>query len=152
MIQVVKPPKKEIVSIFKSVFLAGSIEMDTAEQWQNKAIRLFEDSKKSYTIYNPRRDKWDSSWEQSIKNKQFKEQVDWELEHLEKATWILFYFDPSTKSPITLLELGKFAIKNSVVVCPEGYFRKGNVDIFCERYNVTQKKTLEDAINYITNK
>ena len=41
---------------------------------------------------NPRRDKWDSSWEQSITNPEFKLQVDWELDGLEMADLIIIFF------------------------------------------------------------
>lgn len=47
-----------------SVFLAGSIEMGKAENWQIHVENLLE-----YTdcvIFNPRRDDWDSSWVQSV--------------------------------------------------------------------------------------
>jgi hypothetical protein len=45
------------------------------------------------------------------------------------------YFVPGTISPISLMELGLFANK-CVVYCPEGFERKGNVDIVCQRYNI----------------
>lgn len=123
-----------------SVFLGGSIEMGAAENWQDKLVKLLENEE--VTLLNPRRDNWDSSWEQSITNPQFKSQVDWELFCQEKCDICIYYFDPNTKSPITLLELGRFADK-SIVCCPKGYFRKGNVDIFCNRYNVEQVASLD---------
>jgi hypothetical protein len=47
------------------------------------------------------------------------------------------YFDPNTKSPISLLELGLFASsKKLIVCCPDGFWRKGNVRIVCELYNI----------------
>jgi len=42
-------------------------------------------------------------------NEHFVEQVTWELNALAYADLILMYFDPRTKSPITLLELGCFS-------------------------------------------
>lgn len=131
----------------KSIFLAGSIEMGTAEDWQSKVCSLLE--KQDILILNPRRDEWDSSWEQSIDNPKFREQVEWELQALEDAQHIIFYFSPGTKSPITLMELGIHAVKNPqkcIVVCPQGYWRKGNVDIVCNRYGVRQADTIESAL------
>ena len=120
------------------IFLSGSIEMGTAEDWQRKIVNALPD----VTILNPRRDDWDSSWTQSIDNPQFREQVEWELRAQEDADLILMHFDPTTKSPITLLELGLF--KDKVIVhCPEGFWRKGNVDIVCARYNVLQVHSLD---------
>lgn len=123
------------------IFLAGSIEMGKAENWQTRVTEAL----KNYdvTILNPRRDDWDSSWTQTIEDPKFREQVEWELQALEDATEILMYFDPTTKSPISLLELGLFAKTGKLIVCcPEGFWRKGNVDIVCKRYGVMQVDNL----------
>jgi len=119
----------------KSVFLAGSIEMGKAENWQEEATNTFNLS--GWDVLNPRRDDWDSSWAQDFENPQFYQQVNWELNALEHADLIIMYFDPNTKSPISLLELGLFARSNKLkVICPEGFWRKGNVDIVCNYYNI----------------
>lgn len=119
----------------KSVFLAGSIEMGKAENWQEEMGKHFHT--KGWDILNPRRDDWDSSWEQKFENAQFYQQVNWELNALENADLIVMYFDPSTKSPISLLELGLFARSGKLmVVCPDGFWRKGNVEIVCNYYNI----------------
>ena len=137
------------------IFLAGSIEMGTAEDWQSALVRSLDGN--PGTILNPRRDDWDSTWGQSIDNDQFRQQVEWELEAQELADCIAFYFSPGTTSPITLLELGLFANKNApeyattVVCCPEGFFRKGNVDIVCKRYEIPQAKGLEELKSAILN-
>lgn len=128
-----------------TIFLAGSIEMGKAENWQQKVVRLLADE--DVVILNPRRDDWDSSWVQKKENKQFNEQVTWELESQEAADIILMYFDPKTQSPITLLELGLFIKEKHIIICcPEGYFRKGNVDIVCERYGATEVKSIEEVV------
>lgn len=132
------------------VFLAGSIEMGAAVNWQEKVTNALKDA--NVTILNPRRDDWDSSWVQSITNPQFREQVDWELGAMEKANLIVMHFEPETKSPITLLELGLWAQspKDKLVVhCPEGFWRKGNVDIVCDRYGVKQVKTIEELVDAV---
>lgn len=128
------------------VFLAGSIEMGVAEDWQSVVPKHFED-KANLVFYNPRRDDWDSSWEQKESNPQFNHQVNWELDKLGKSNYIFMYFSPETKSPISLLELGLFLRKNNMIVCcPEGFWRKGNVDIVCTRAGVCVSNTLEEAI------
>ena len=147
----VKAPEVPVMSgiLRKSIFLAGSIEMGTAENWQERLVRELSDMN-HLVIYNPRRDDWDSSWEQTIDNEQFNEQVVWELKHLEKATVIPIYFSPGTKSPITLLELGLFArTGKAVVCCPEGFWRKGNVDIVCRDYAVEQVDTLDELVKAV---
>ncbi len=100
-------------------------------------------------MLNPRRDDWDSSWEQTVSNDKFREQVLWELRAQENADLRVYYFDPNTKSPITLLELGLFKDKKSIVCCPDGYWRKGNVEIVCLRYNISLVYTFEHLLNWI---
>ncbi len=142
--QVVKPPKE--MPDGKKVFLAGSIEMGAAENWQEKVERLL--AKSDWIILNPRRDDWDSSWKQGIEHQQFREQVEWELEGLEKSDAVILYFDKDTKSPISLLELGLFAHTGKlIVICPDGFWRKWNVDIVCKRYGVRTAETIEEAIS-----
>jgi hypothetical protein len=132
-----------------SIFLAGSIDNGEAEEWQEYVTEQFACCDNA-VILNPRRDDWNPSWDCSTNNPQFVEQVNWELSNLDNADFILLYFSPTSKAPISLLELGLFHDKeNMIVVCPEGYYRKGNVDIVCDKYNITQLDTLEDAINYI---
>jgi len=145
----IKPP----YTLPKKIFLAGSIEMGKAENWQEKIVNTYN---KSYLFFNPRRDDWDSSWEQKIENVQFNEQVTWELNALDSSDIIVMYFDPNTKSPISLLELGLYAASGKLIVCcPEGIWRKGNVDIVCQRYKVPTVETIEDLISnwdYLINK
>lgn len=145
---IIKPPNSfdnEIKKSF-SIFLAGSIELNTAEKWQEEIEKKL--NQDGVLILNPRRDDWDSSWEQKIENKQFREQVEWELSAQEQCDLIIMNFDPKTKSPITLLELGLFAKTGKLLVhCPTGFWRKGNVDIVCNRYKV---KEYDDLNNLIT--
>jgi hypothetical protein len=132
-----------------TLFLAGSIEMGTAEHWQKRVVEALKDCKR-LTIYNPRRDDWDSSWVQSIDNPQFIEQVEWELDNLQRANLAIFYFDPSTKSPITLMELGMMSnpwSPRTLVVCPKGFWRRSNVEFFCAREGIEFFETLDDAIS-----
>lgn len=133
-----------------SIFLAGSIEGDTAVNWQEEITAAL--CNKDVLILNPRRDSWDSSWKQEITNPQFKEQVDWELDGLDHSDLVVMYFDKDTNSPISLLELGLYAASGKMVVCcPDGFWRKGNVAIVCERYKVPQVDNLKSLIDYIKN-
>jgi len=126
-----------------TVFLAGSIEMGKAENWQDKFVTQYEDLEINFL--NPRRLDWDSSWEQSVNNPEFAYQVGWELSGLELADYVVMYFDPNTKSPITLAELGLTAKENKLFVCcPEGFYRRGNVEFTCNYYNVPFYETFEE--------
>jgi nucleoside 2-deoxyribosyltransferase len=129
-----------------SVFLGGSIEMDTAEKWQD---RLKSDlSETDVVLLNPRRNDWDNSIVQRAYDPSFSEQVNWELDAIDSADLIVFYFDPNTKSPITLMELGLFANSGKVIVCcPDGFWRKGNVEIVCSRSEVPLVNTYEQLVS-----
>jgi hypothetical protein len=146
---VIKAPNKMEFSN-RSVFLAGSIEMGKAVDWQSEVTNLL--TNVDITVLNPRRDDWDSSWRQSKDEPKFVEQVKWELAGLQRADVIIVYFAPGTQSPISLLEFGLYAKSPKVIViCPEGFYRKGNIDIVCEMYDVTQVETLEQAVAIVTN-
>ncbi|WP_300664612.1 nucleoside 2-deoxyribosyltransferase domain-containing protein [Fluviicola sp.] len=151
--QIIKPPQSFNDPNQKfTVFLAGSIEMGIAEDWQT-VVEQNLSSETDLCIFNPRRDDWDASWKQEKTNPAFHEQVSWEMDGLEKADLIVFYFSPQTKSPVSMLELGLFArTGKGVVCCPEGFWRKGNVDIVCERFEIPQVDTLNEMINYIKQK
>src|SRR5690349_11670139 len=98
---VLKPPAPlQLTAARRSVFLAGSIEMGEAIDWQAHVTHALADLE--VTILNPRRDAWDASWEQTMQNPLFHEQVTWELAAQEQATLIVMYFAPTTRAPITL--------------------------------------------------
>ena len=119
----------------KSVFLAGSIEMGKAIDWQTELGEFFH--KQGWDVFNPRRDDWNSTWKQEYDNPQFYQQVSWELNALEKSDLIVMYFDPNTLSPISLLELGLFANSGKLrVICQGGFWRKGNVEVVCDKYGI----------------
>lgn len=139
------------------VFLGGSIEMGKAEDWQTRITQTINDIDPNILVCNPRRPDWDSSWEQRADNPNFAEQVHWELDHLQRANVAVFYFQPDTMSPITLMELGHTLADNKlaqdslshpnqtiIVCCPDGFWRKGNVEIICQRYGIEVCNTLEE--------
>ena len=149
--QVFKAPQDTGGAGARSVFLAGSIDMGSAVDWQAEMTSALEDLPVS--VFNPRRDDWDSSWVQDISDPQFNEQVTWELDHMDRATVIAVYFDPNGKAPITLMELGLHAREGKVVVCcPEGFWRRGNVQMVCARYDIPLVDTLEELISETRNR
>lgn len=146
MATIIKPPS--LLPDGFSVFLAGSIELGGAGNWQPFFEEKLADT--DIILFNPRRDSWDPSWVQSKTDPNFREQVEWELTALEKADLIAMYFDPATKSPVSLLELGLFARTGKMIVCcPEGFWRKANVDIVCESYGVKQVESLNDLTELV---
>ncbi len=122
--------------------------MGRAENWQSSVEETLRPD--DVVVLNPRRDEWDDSWAQTIVNPRFREQVEWELAGQEMATVIAMYFAPETKAPITLLELGLFAHSGKLIVCcPDGYWRKGNVDLVCDWYGVPRVETLDQLISRV---
>lgn len=131
----------------KHAFLGGTIEMGQSVDWQLDMGKFF--LEQDCHVFNPRRPDWDSSWKQEYSNPQFAQQVNWELDCLDVADIILLYFVPDTKSPISLLELGLYADSKKLwVVCPEGFWRKGNVDIVCARKNIPLFDSLDKFKDY----
>lgn len=122
----------------RMLFLAGSIEQGSADDWQTRLTDALHDVPGD--ALNPRRQAWDSSWRQSLDEPRFRGQVEWELTGIETSELVAMYFAPNTKSPITLLELGIVAATTPsklIVCCPEGFWRNGNVEIVCHRYGAT---------------
>lgn len=155
-VTVYEPPRYPKMVEDHRLFLAGSIEMGKAARWQQEFINGFVDKAKkspyedTWGIFNPRRADWDPTWEQKITNANFFQQVDWELTFLERATHRVFYFAKDTISPISLLELGKFAGNgNNYVYVDFSYLRRGNVEIFCHRYQIPVYNHWIDILNEI---
>lgn len=134
-----------------NVFLAGSIEMGVAENWQDRLAKDFKDY--NITFLNPRRDDWDSSLVQSIDNKPFRDQVEWELNGLMEADFVVMYFDPSTKSPISLLELGLMCYTGKIIVCcPDDFWRRANVEIVCNRFEIPMYNNWQEFVTVLKHK
>ncbi|BBM83319.1 nucleoside 2-deoxyribosyltransferase domain-containing protein [Candidatus Uabimicrobium amorphum] len=151
MAEVIKAPEKVQWSNKKSIFLAGTIDNGQGIDWQSSVEQALSDL--DITIFNPRRDDWDASWEQSIENPQFREQVEWELDHLDSSTLILMYFAPGSKSPVTLLEFGLHAVRdNLILVCEKGYWRRGNVEVVAARYGLPLYETLDHGLEIVREK
>jgi len=148
---------KYLTHNYITIFAGGSIEMNRAKPWQRRLVTAFKDYD-DVVILNPRRNSCDSSWKQVAKNKQFRKQVQWELDGLESCDTSVMYFDPDTKSPISLLELGLFGANTNFrtntlpkmhVICPKGFWRRGNVEIVCLRYSIPYCTSLTAAANSI---
>lgn len=126
-----------------SIFLAGTIDNGESEDWQNEVIDAFNDL--NVDIYNPRRSEWNPEHTQSLTNNELFRQIDWEHDAMEKADAIIMNFLPNSKSPITLLELGLFAKSEKIVViCPDEFYRAGNVHYICNKYDIPLYKNLKE--------
>lgn len=125
------------------LFLGGSIDMGGAPDWQAAMTRALSDM--DVVILNPRRPDWNPQWKPEASEPEFRRQVEWELAALEASDVIVMYFAPGTQSPISLLEMGLHARGGKLIVlAPDGFWRKGNVDITAEAYGVRQVSTMEE--------
>ena len=146
----IKPPKPHENYKKFTIFAGGTIEMGLSEDWQSKLKEELKDY--DIILLNPRRDNWDSNWLQRMSDPNFNFQVNWELDGLKKADIIFMYFDPISKSPISLLETGLHAKDEKMIVCcPDGFYRKGNVEIVCFRENIPLFNSFEESLAALKN-
>ncbi len=123
--------------------------MGKSDDWQKDFSEKLDEF--DIDIYNPRRTDWDSSWKQSIENKNFSDQVNWELDHIDKSDIVVFNFLGDSQSPITLMELGYVvqSDKQIIVLCGEKFWRKGNIEIICDRNNIPLFTDEDKFIEYL---
>jgi hypothetical protein len=143
--KIIVAPQKIIKTLKPVIFLAGSIEMGRAADWQTSVARRLE--KYQGTLLNPRRDHWGYNWKQSIGNQKFREQLEWELKGLQNSDYIIMYFTPGSKSPISLLELGLFSRSHKIICCcPKKFWRRGNVEFICQKFKIPLVDSLDELI------
>ena len=72
------------------------------------------------------------------------------MDYAKVADVIVFYFAPETAAPVSLLELGMYSGTGKVVVCcPPGFYKKGNIQMVCLRYNITLLETLDQLKEHV---
>lgn len=133
------------------VFLGGTIDLGNSEDWQSAFINDIRERVSAGTnvaLFNPRRETWYG--EPVTDNPEFVRQVEWEMSNLDAADIIVMVLLGSSKSPVSLMELGLHARTSSMVVyCEDGFWRKGNVDMVCERYGVRQVNTYGELLDAV---
>lgn len=127
--------------------------MGNSTDWQRDFIAALHSKagNKDFNVFNPRRPDWDSEWRQDIQNANFYQQVDWEMNALQQSDWIVMHLAEGSASPISLLEIGLYAHSGSklLVHCPQGFYRKGNVDIVCAKNDIRQFDSLDEIIDFL---
>lgn len=147
MVTVIKPPTPlPLAERRPIVFLAGAIDQGAAQDWQAEVAETLQHL--DVVLLNPRRDAWDASWAQSINNPDFREQVEWELDGLERADHVLLVLPAGSMAPISLLELGLFARSGKLITCcAPGFWRRGNVEVVCARFGLPLFDGLDEALS-----
>lgn len=103
-LSIVTPPSLFFPTSGPKIFLAGSINMGDAPDWQAMAIEYIKETWKDVdvTVYNPRR-------VESFTSEMEEEQVAWEACNLQNVDYILMHLvGGGGLSPISLLELGLY--------------------------------------------
>lgn len=127
---------------FTRIFLAGTIDMGNSVDWQAQLKEYFSGKEGRYILYNPRRGSWNGGADGEMEY-----QVNWELEHLEKADIIIMNILGSSKSPITLLEMGLHARSGKLyVACEPSFYRYDNVRITCGYYGIPLYGSLDELL------
>jgi hypothetical protein len=143
--RVCKPPLEFVASAMERVvFLAGPIDHGQAD-WQATLTDALRDL--NLVVLNPRGEVPDAKCEQSVDNAAFVDQMQWELDGLERANQIAVWFAAGSRAPKALLELGLHARSGKVVVgCPLEFWSRGNVELVCERFLIPLATGWDDFV------
>lgn len=119
------------------------------------------------SVMDPFRSDWNDTWLEDEEDEQFRSQVEWELHMHERADLIVVVFAPETKAPVSLLEMGLAvrakvvgeggeegrdgegkerveAWSKALVVCPDEFWKKGNVRIVCKMHGIECLKDIKE--------
>ncbi|KJK79339.1 hypothetical protein H634G_04930 [Metarhizium anisopliae BRIP 53293] len=146
--QIIRAPSEEPVTGIKSVFLAGTTAaVENNGDWRENLSALL--SNYPVTIFNPNRPDWDSTWREDINFGPYREKVLWELDKKVAADLVVVYLHPATLAPISLLEFGLSAqVAGKVIaIAPEGYSKRANVQIVCQKFLDTMDQVHELVID-----
>lgn len=142
--EIVTPLRFLEKKVFRTLFLGGTIDNGNSVDWQAQAIRDLGDHFDA--IYNPRR----SDWNPEAGPGGVRDQIDWEMTHLDSCTHILLNFEKGSLSPISLLELGLYARSRKIVVRvdPE-FWRLINVEEVTDKYQIPTFYHMYLAVQYL---
>ncbi len=128
---------------YLKIFLAGTIDMGNSVDWQAATIDRFRQRGTGrYLFFNPRRATGLDGTKEDLHY-----QIRWELEHLERADVIIMYILGTSKSPISLLEMGIHIHSGKLLVaCEPDFYRYDNLKITCEYYGIPLYNSLDELL------
>jgi nucleoside 2-deoxyribosyltransferase-like protein len=127
-----------------SAFLAGAIDMGVAVDWQAWVIEQLS-NQHDVLLFNPRR--------QAFTADTLDEQIYWELDALEAADTVFMWFPKDAKAPISFFEAGLYWRSGKLIVGAEaGFYRRRNLELTGDRYDVPIYLTLESMITALLTK
>jgi nucleoside 2-deoxyribosyltransferase len=143
--------EKIAASVGHSFFLAGSVSRHSTANWREYVMTAFADT--DFVFYNPERSDWDENWKETVSDKKFAAQVQWEMDAMEKADTIIINFLPGSPSAVTMMEMGLFAASGKLMVCcPDDFWKCGNVQMVCQKFQVPFFRTMDGLIDSIKNR
>lgn len=126
-----------------SVFLAGAIDMGTAVNWQQYVIDALQ-SHPDIVLLNPRRMQFTADT--------LDEQIQWELDALERVDMVFLWFPAESKAPISFFEAGLYWRSGKLLVGAEpGFYRRRNLEIAGYEYFVHLHASLESMLHSLCN-
>lgn len=156
MAQIINAMSREPIADTQTVIFLAGITSPPDAAWRLELIEELAHLR-HVTIADPTRPDWDDTWVEDASFAPFADQVRWELDLQDRADVLVVNFggllDAAScegrtgggaaigelpKAPISLLELGIRAGsgRRCMVVCRDGYWKKGNVQLVCERYGI----------------
>lgn len=123
-----------------AVFLSGPLG-----KWRAELIDLV---RNDVEILNPVRPDWDSTWRSDTSDDRFVKQSQWEVDHICQSDVVIVYLPAGAQAPITMIELGlRLGVRprDTIVVCEDGFFKKGYVDVLVAHMGARSANTLREA-------
>lgn len=150
MIEIKSPTSYDLRDHDHIIFLGGSLSVsEMINSWRDEVASGLSDY--DVTILNPERDDLED-WVDDESNPEFLTHVNWVMSALVHADTVLMYFDPSTESPVSMMEFGMLAKnRNLMVCCPDSFHKSSIVKIVCNEYDVSLSSDKESFMRNIKN-
>ena len=131
-----------------SIFLGGS--MTETNDWREHFIEGF----KSYDVsfLSPYRKNQPNITDENLdlNDPAIIEHIKWVNNAIDDAWMVFLYFDPSTKSPLSLLDFADLCKnKKAIVCCPKDFWKSTIIKTVCIEFNVQFFEDLENYIEYL---
>jgi len=128
-----------------TLFLAGSIDLELEGNWR---LEISNELGTNINYLDPTHVN-----HAKLDKLGWQEHIEWELEAMEMADFILLNFLPEAQSPISLVELGLNSLSKKLVVsCPPEFHQSQYVHVFCNHYSLPVFDELKPAVELIKKK
>ncbi|QBZ65005.1 hypothetical protein PoMZ_06708 [Pyricularia oryzae] len=134
--QILHAMQREVFGYQRIVYLAGSTPGSGSADWREALVGSL--AHLPVTWVDPSRPEWDESWREDYDHEPFREHVKWELDMKRRADLVVVHLAASSRPSDGLLELGEMAgaRRRCKVVCENGYQKRGDVVMLCQRHEI----------------